>query len=193
MNLYHVTNFSLNLRFTLHFLYLKISCFTLVLSITIVWTVFSRTFSILSNSQLEFDICRKRHSKSLFCLYFIYARKIDVRKHVKITRQWKSTLTQTNKRVTCLRSEVRRTLAWPHGDLSTFLYETYKIPKTKNYSLGRFPLYIFAAWLVPCKSKMATWLLTLDIDHTHSWNRRWANTICPNTVIFPCLISWNVE
>ena len=29
---------------------------------------------------------------SIHCLYFIYARKIYVRTHVKITRQWKSTL-----------------------------------------------------------------------------------------------------
>ena len=28
---------------------------------------------------------------SIFCLYFIYVRKIYVRTHVKITRQWKST------------------------------------------------------------------------------------------------------
>ena len=35
VNLYHVTNFPLTLRFTVHYLYLKISSFALVLSIKI--------------------------------------------------------------------------------------------------------------------------------------------------------------
>ena len=33
----------------------------------------------------------RRLNRSRHCLYFIYARKIYVRKHVKITQQWKST------------------------------------------------------------------------------------------------------
>ena len=33
---------------------------------------------------------------SMRCLYFIYAREIDVLTHLKITRQWKSTLSDNH-------------------------------------------------------------------------------------------------
>ena len=80
----------------------------------------SAHFSFLRNSLLESDVCRihvklklssawkitrKRKSRNslifyiyaqpfIHCHYFIYARKIYVRVHVKITRHWKPTLTE---------------------------------------------------------------------------------------------------
>ena len=41
-------------------------------------------------ARFNFHVCARL---SIHCLYFIYARFIYVRTHVKITRQWKSTLT----------------------------------------------------------------------------------------------------
>ena len=80
----------------------------------------SAHFSFLRNSLLESDVCRihvklklfnawkvthKRKSRNslnfyfnawpfIHCHYFIYARKIYVRMHVKITQQRKPTLTE---------------------------------------------------------------------------------------------------
>ena len=68
--LYHLTKFFLNLCFTVHYFYPKISSFTLVFSITLVLDCFSCTFSILRNNQLESDVCHKCHSKSLYWQMF---------------------------------------------------------------------------------------------------------------------------
>ena len=57
----HVTKFFLSLPFTVHCFYLKISCFTPVLSIRIVLSCFICLFSIFRNSQLESDVCRETY------------------------------------------------------------------------------------------------------------------------------------
>lgn len=56
VNLQHVTKFSLKLCPTAHFFYPKVSTFTLLFSIALLWTVFLSTFSILRNSELESDV-----------------------------------------------------------------------------------------------------------------------------------------
>ena len=54
-----VTKFSLNLCFTVHYFYPKISSFKLVLCLTVVLDFFKlSTFSTLRISQLESDVCR---------------------------------------------------------------------------------------------------------------------------------------
>ena len=70
VNLYHLTKFFLNLCFTVHYFYPKISSFTLVFSITLVLDCFSRTFSISRNFPPESDVCRKCHSKSIYWQMF---------------------------------------------------------------------------------------------------------------------------
>lgn len=68
VNLYPVTKFSLNLCFTVNYLYTKSRSLTLEDSqLFHFWTVFSCSFSILRHSQLElmFAFCHKCHSKSV--------------------------------------------------------------------------------------------------------------------------------
>ena len=54
---------------------------------------------------------------SIHCLYFIYGRKINVRAHVQITRQWKSTLTQQT--LPCY----YRAKLHVHDDLLSYIYK----------------------------------------------------------------------
>ena len=76
MNLFHMTKFSINLCFTVHFFYPKTNSFTLVLSITVVLKCFSCTFSILRNTQLESESApdvtvNLSNNRIVFCIFVI--------------------------------------------------------------------------------------------------------------------------
>ena len=58
VNLQHVTKFSLNLCFTVHYFYPQICSFRLVLSLKIDLDCFQLHVPVLRNSQLESDVCR---------------------------------------------------------------------------------------------------------------------------------------
>ena len=60
----------------------------------------------------------------LHCLYFIYARKIYVRTHVRITRQWKSNLKE---KVFTLVSCTKRLSDWRSWQLSLLPYNNTNI------------------------------------------------------------------
>ena len=62
MNLYHVTKFSLNLSFTVHYKYTEISRFTPVFIHKNSFELFLiGSFSILRIYQREYDVCPKRN------------------------------------------------------------------------------------------------------------------------------------
>lgn len=87
MNLYHVTTFDTLFPFTclsnVNDLYKNTGSFTLVVSIRIFWGVIIRWFSSLRNSQLEYNVCRKRDVKSRYC-FFLYSN--NLRQHDRTTR-----------------------------------------------------------------------------------------------------------